>query len=194
MAFTAFAPAADWIDITPVSSLAGWTRAPIPGASVIEPYNQWALSDGVLICKGDGNREWLRYDQELADFILQVEWKAVARDGTYNSGVGVRMSPFVEIWHQAQTKPEGGFLFGNSFKDGSIQRMTLVKEMTENRVKPAGEWNTYEIRCEGPTISLSVNGAVVNVWKDNQVRKGHVGLEAEGYEMHFRNVKVRKLD
>ena len=188
------APAADWVNLTPGGGLKGWTRVPIPGVSVIKPYNQWSAQDGVLICKGDGNREWFRYDEVLTDFVLRVEWKAFARDGAYNSGVGVRMSPHQEIWHQAQTKPVGGFLFGNTFLDGFIQRVSLEDKMIANRVKPAGEWNAYEIRCEGGTISLSVNGAVVNVWKHNQVRKGHIGLEAEGYEMHFRNIRVKKLD
>jgi len=34
--------------------------------------------------------------------------------------------------------------------------------MKENRVKPAGEWNHYEISAQGDHMTLSVNGMVVN--------------------------------
>jgi len=38
-----------------------------------------------------------------------------------------------------------------------------MKEMKENRIKPAGEWNHYEIRVQGDKITLSVNGAAVSL-------------------------------
>lgn len=182
-----------WIDLTPPATLEGWTRIPVPPTDGLKPPNQWSVRDGVVICTGKGQHEWLRSNAEYADFILHVEWKAEARDGNYNSGIGVRMSPWVEIWHQAQTTPKGGYLFGNTFTGGAIQRVSLAKEMKDNRLKPAGEWNTYEIRCEGGAMTLWVNGAVANTWKDNQVRRGHLGLEAEGYEIHFRNLRLKQL-
>ena len=70
-----------WVDLTPNASFEGWTRVPIPGVSVIKPYNQWSVEGQTLVCRGDGEREWLRYDEELGDFILRAEWKATARDG-----------------------------------------------------------------------------------------------------------------
>jgi hypothetical protein len=65
--------------------------------------------------------------------------------------------------------------------------------MKENRVKPAGEWNHYEIRAQGDKIALSVNGAVVNEVAGIALRKGYIGLEAEGYEVAFRNIKLQVL-
>ena len=43
-------------------------------------------------------------------------------------------------------------------------------------------------------MTLWVNGAVTNQWHDCEVPKGYVGLEAEGYRIEFRNVKVKPLD
>ena len=43
-------------------------------------------------------------------------------------------------------------------------------------------------------MTLWVNGAVVNRWPDCEVPKGYVGLEAEGYRIEFRNVKVKSLE
>ena len=184
-----------WADIMPDRTLAGWTRIPVPPTDGLKPQMQWTADRdaGVLICRGDGQHEWLRFDEKLSDFILHVEWNATEREGRYNSGIGVRMSPYAEIWHQAQTTPAGGYMFGDTLVDGNLQRVSLRQQMTENRLRPAGEWNTFEIRCEGGTITLWVNGAVVNRWENMQVRSGHIALEAEGYPISFRNLKLKKL-
>jgi hypothetical protein len=68
----------------------------------------------------------------------------------------------------------------------------LMKEMTENRLKPAGEWNAYDIECRKDTCTLAVNGAVVNTLHTD-VAKGYVGLESEGFRIEFRNVEVTEL-
>ena len=184
---------AAWVDITPGPALKNWTRIPIPPIDGVKPYNQWSVRHGELVCDGKGQHEWLRYDKLLADFVLEVQWKARARNGKYNSGIGVRMSRYGEIWHQAQTSPKGGYWFGVTLIDGFLQRISLRKQMTENRNKPAGRWNDFEIRCQGGTLTLRVNGAVVNTWHDNLIRKGYIGLEGEEYEIHFRNLKLKIL-
>lgn len=188
--------AAGWKDIIPDESLKGWTRIPIPAIDGLKPKMQWRVdaAQHALVCSGDGGHEWLRYDQELGDFVLQVEWRFTPRgpeERRYNSGIGVRLSKYGEIWVQGQTGLSGGYLFGENFTDGAIKRFNLSKEMKENRVKPPGEWNTYEIRAQGDRITLSVNGAVVNELPGVGLRRGYIGLEAEGYEITFRNLKLQ---
>ena len=68
-----------------------------------------------------------------------------------------------------------------------------MSQMTENRIKPAGEWNHYEIRVQGDKITLSVNGLTVNEIAGIALRKGYIGLEAEGHEIAFRNIKLTVL-
>ena len=43
-------------------------------------------------------------------------------------------------------------------------------------------------------MSLWVNGAEVNRWRDCEVPTGYVGLEAEGYRIEFRSVKIKPLE
>lgn len=64
--------------------------------------------------------------------------------------------------------------------------------MTENRVKPPGEWNTFDIRCAGDSCTLAVNGEVVNTAKVG-LGKGYVGLEAEGYQITFKDFRLHEL-
>ncbi len=121
-----------------------------------------------------------------------MDWRFTPKGNVkYNSGIGVRLSQYGELWAQAQTGLSGGYLFGDNLVDGAIQRFNLSKQMKENRVKPAGEWNHYQVRAEGDRITLSVNGAVVSEVSGYALRRGYLGLEAEGHEITFRNLRLQ---
>jgi hypothetical protein len=189
----------DFVDLLPTPSLEGWTRIPIPAISGVNPRIQWRVdpAERVLICSGQGGHEWLRYNQELGDFILTVDWRFTPKgpeEKKYNSGIGIRMTRNGEIWHQAQTGPTGGYLFGETLTSGAVKRFNLMKDMRENRVKPAGEWNSYEVQAIGDRITLSVNGAVVSELTGVGLHRGYIGFEAEGYEITFRNLKLNVLN
>jgi hypothetical protein len=190
----------DEIDLLPTDNLQGWTRIPIPATDGLKPKMQWRVdtAERALICSGDGGHEWLRSDREFTDFILDVDWRFTPRaegEKRYNSGVGIRLSKWGEIWYQAQTGTTGGYLFGQNFlaADGILKSFNLQKEMKENRVKAPGEWNHYQVRAEGDRIRLAVNGAVVNELPNVGLRRGFIGFEAEGYEIAFRNITLKAL-
>ena len=192
---------AGWTDLLAQAGpkLEGWTRGTIPPGRPLNPRSQWSIdpATGHLVCEGNGGHEWLRWDEELGDGIFHVEWRFTPVPGKprYNSGIYARNSADARIWHQAQTgSGSGGYLFGDTEVDGKLQRINLSKQHQRSRVKPAGEWNTFEVACKGKDMTLWVNGAVTNQWHDCQVPKGYVGLEAEGYRIEFRNVKLKPLD
>jgi hypothetical protein len=211
IALLAASPAADtpsalerdpdgWTDLLAQAGpdLKGWTRGPIPPGGKLDPTSQWSLDPATsqLLCGGDRGHEWLRWDKELGDFVFHVEWRFSPVEGKkgYNSGIYARNSADARIWHQAQTGGgSGGFLFGDTPIDGKVQRINLSKQVKDQRVKPAGEWNTFEITCKGRDMTLWVNGAVTCEWHDCQVPRGYVGLEAEGWRIEFRNVKLKPL-
>jgi len=189
-----------WIDMLSEAGpdLEGWTREPIPVGGELNPKSQWSLDQatGHLVCQGDGGHEWLRLDQVLTDFIFHVEWRFTPVPGKkgYNSGVYVRNSSDGKMWHQAQCgDASGGYLFGETFANYAMKPFNLQKETSEQRVKPAGEWNTYEITCKVRDVTLWVNGAVTNHWRPCQVPRGYIGVEAEGWKIEFRNIKIKLL-
>src|SRR5438876_3153565 len=59
--------------------------------------------------------------------------------------------------------------------------------------KPIGEWNQYEITCQGDTIKLVINGKLVNEGTNAELTKGKILLQSEGAEIHFRNVELKPL-
>jgi hypothetical protein len=193
-----------WVDLLADKSLKQWTRVPmspvgqLPAGDVAGP-SPWTVapSGDLLVCEGDkAGHEMFRFAQEAGDFVLHVEWRYAgpSTDKPYNSGVLARASADAAIWHQAQTGAAGGYLFGATLVDGKPVRVNMRDKMAENRIKPAGEWNVYEIRAVGKTMTLWVNGAVVSELPNLEVPRGYVGLEAEGYRMEFRNLKLKTLD
>jgi len=187
-----------WIDILPEESFKGWTRVAIPPDKALNPVSQWKLDKAhrTIICEGDRGHEWLRYDRELGDLILHVEWRFTEREGLkgYNSGVFVRNSADGRVWLQAQVGAgNDGFLFGQTLLDGKLTDIKFSPKPTVNHIKPPGEWNIYEVRCQGPKITLSVNGEVSSEFEVPEVPKGYLGLEAEGFRIEFRNLKFKPL-
>ena len=162
----------------------------------------------------------LRYNTPYKDLVFHVEWKFTRlpdEKAKYNSGVFIRNDADGTIWHQGQTSLDGGYLFGDTPVNGVIKRFNLRPQMVENRVKPAGVWNTYDLTAQGRTITLanasvdsaiavnvglatnvgiltlSVNGKVVNEYTQTEILEGYVALEAEGYRIEFRNIRVKPL-
>jgi hypothetical protein len=181
------------------AALKGWTRTTLHPTDKLGEKSQWSFdpSTGLLFCEGNGGHDWLRWDKELGDFVLHVETRftpVATGKKSYNSGFYVRNSADARIWHQAQVG--GGpdaFLFGETLVQGELKRFNFSKQQAAKRARPAGEWNVFEVTCQGKDVSLWVNGEVVNDWHDCQVPRGFVGLEAEGYRIEFRNVKVKPL-
>ena len=195
---TAHRGESEWTDIFPTVSLQGWTRVGIPPNHPLSPSSQWTVdaANHTLICSGDQGHEWLRYDRELGDFVLHVEWRLAKVEGAknYNSGVFVRNSADGRIWYQAQVgTTSAGYLFGDNPVDSSLQRFDLHSSLTGNHVNDAGQWNTYDIRCQGPVITLTVNGAKTSEFDQCHNLKGYLGLEAEGSRIEFRNLRVSTL-
>jgi hypothetical protein len=183
-----------WVDLLE-GGLKDWRRVPIPPKSKLKDKSPWSLSkDGkTLTCDGVGIHEMLLFDREVADGVLHVEWrfKPVDKKG-YNSGVYIRNSADGAIWHQAQVGTDVGYLFGTTLISGKPARIPTNKLPGMQRAKPIGEWNTFEITAKGKNITLWVNGAVTAEWKSCEVPRGYLGLEAEGYVIEFRNVKLKE--
>ena len=193
---SACAASAQSINLFPADYQAQWTRVAIPPSKPVSDIPQWHVdvATRTIVCDGNGGHDWLRFNHELGNFIFAIKWRFTPVEGTtkYNSGVFFRNNEDGSIWHQAQTSLGGGYIFGLTPVDGKPTAFNLSKQMTENRVKPAGKWNAYAIRCVGDTCTLDVNGKVVNTTKVG-LDKGYIGLESEGYRIEFKDFKLQQL-
>jgi len=186
-----------WIDLLPGKDLAGWKRVPIAPDTKLGAKNPWSVKGGLLLCDGVGVKEMLLHDKERGDGIFHVEWRFRKVEGKqdYNSGIYVRTSADGKVWHQAQVAhaekpPLVGDLFGLTRRDGKSESF-LVRGTGASRVRPPGEWNTFEITAKANTVSVWVNGATTCTWDKCPVTRGHVGLQAEFFFIEFRNLKFK---
>src|SRR5947208_1262903 len=78
----------------------------------------------------------------------------------------------------------------NGKDQGGRDRWEAVRRQVE---KPVGEWNQYEITCQGDTIKSVINGQHVNTGTHAEMTKGHILLQSEGAPVVFRNVEIKSL-
>jgi len=86
---------------------------------------------------------------------------------------------------------------------------------SKNAMKPAGEWNHFEVTANGAKVSIALNGEKIvecdldqgsepekspdgtkNKFKTplkDFPREGHVGLQDHGSEVWFRNLKIKPI-
>jgi hypothetical protein len=185
---------------------------PITWINVNTKDTTWAKDHNELICHGNPIGV-VRSAKKYENFMLHVEWKHMEAGG--NSGIFVwsqaipgeenRLPDGVEVqmleldWVNLNTrngkKPPIAYVHGELFGVGGVKTIPdnprgERSKSIENRCKGKGEWNTYDVICVDGTIKLSVNGKFVNGISQSTQRSGYLCLEAEGAEIHFRNLKV----
>jgi hypothetical protein len=152
----------------------------------------------------------LVYDKSYGDFVLRCDVKMAQPE--CNSGIFVRTGDLsdpvdsgIEVQVLHDTEPGR-----NSF--GSIYDLVAPSKDATNG---PGKWDTVEIRCEGPQVTVSVNGekvASINCDEWDQPgkrpdgsthkfrkaikdfpRSGFIGLQDHGHDVWYKNIKLREL-
>lgn len=183
-------------------NLEGWTI--FVGDSTVAPKDFFYVKEGVIETVGVPNG-YLRTVKQYADYHLHLEWRYP--ENPTNSGVFVHTSGPDLLWpahYQGQLKVEnaGDFIvhgvgeyatLGDSTYTSSAEVKPIASKLNPGNENPAGEWNSYDIRCEGNTVELRVNGLFQNRATDCSLTSGAIGLQAEGSRIQFRNLWVRQL-
>lgn len=68
-----------------------------------------------------------------------------------------------------------------------------IKNLTDSSEKPVGEWNAMRIICRADTVTVYVNGDLVNAGSHATAQKGQIAIQAEGSEVEFRKVLLTPL-
>ena len=139
-----------------------------------------------------------------AKFKVNAETRRLARatpgDNRLPNGVEVQMLEldWVKLNKRDGKTPPIAYVHGELFGVGGVKivpdnpRGPRSKSI-ENRCKPRGEWNTYDVVAVDGVVKLSVNGKFVNGVTGSTQKKGYLCLESEGKEIHFRNIRLMKL-
>ena len=169
---TSLAGDTNWTSLFNGKDLAGWQ----------------VMNDGVFTVTNDVLRiergmGWLRTEKEFTDFVLEAECRGL--ETNYNSGF------FVRSGQAGKPFPDGGLQV--NLKQSALGALVRGKDVvlqSKTPPQPAGEWMKFRIEARGRSLKLSVNGG--NVWEFTELEpaSGHVGIQAEGRRMEFRNVRL----
>lgn len=154
-------------------------------------------------------------NEVFGDFELKLEWK-ISPNG--NSGIMFLVKEDPRYKYAHYTGPEMQVLDNNGHPDAKIVKhragdlYDLITSKPEN-VKPAGEWNSVQIKLKDSKLELWQNGVKVvatTLWDDNwnrlvagskfkdledfaKFKSGHIVLQDHGNEVWYKNIKIRKL-
>lgn len=143
--------------------------------------DNWKIKDGVIYLTG-AMRPHLVTTREFGDFEVKFEWRALTPK--FNGGFYIR------------SRPDGGSNqirvdrnFEGAFLAGTIKGAKAAPTLQ----KAVGEWNEWRVLVKGATVTLWCNGKLA--WEATGLApaRGHIGLQAEGTPMEFRNLQVREL-
>ncbi|RKQ86807.1 glucose/arabinose dehydrogenase [Solirubrobacter pauli] len=174
-----------------LDSLAGWRQA---SAGSFARQADCSL-------KTVGNAGMLWWPGERFDtYSLKLDWKLAGDD---NSGVFVGFPDPGNDWnvaftrgHEVQIDPTDdadsttGSIYNYSAPDAAARDAAL---------RPAGQWNEYEIVVEGQRIQVFLNGVKINDFTNTDPNRmtipGFIGIQnhAAGDDVFFRNIRLRKL-
>lgn len=166
----------------------------------------YVVENGILICPADGGGN-LYTDKEYANFILRFDVK-VAPGG--NNGVGLRApleGDAAYVGMESQILDDYAPVYAGLRPEqyhGSIYDLFPAKRGV---TKPAGEWNSEEIICDGRHVTVKVNGMVIvdanlDDIKDESAlakhpglarKSGYIGFLGHGTRVEFKNIQLKEL-
>ncbi|MGO8750939.1 MAG: DUF1080 domain-containing protein [Thermoguttaceae bacterium] len=178
-------------------SFAGWEG---------DTKNTFRIEDGAIVGGSLKQRvphnAFLCTTRSYTNFVLWAECKLVGRA---NGGIQIRSQRVPNHYEVSgfqadmDTGPDGGY-WGTLYDESRRNRTIAVPDKTllRSAVKP-GDWNLYEIRCEGPRIRLFLNGVqtVDYTEKDEKIpQSGIIGLQIHGgepSEAWYRKITIEEL-
>jgi len=182
-----------------------------------QPATNWVVEDGVIALKNRTDRQehndnYLWTPKMYGDFVLELEFKVT--QGT-NSGVYLRTSNMKDPVFTGIEVQVGNSAPGRPLARGSVGGLYDLVAPTSHAVKP-DEWNRYTITCDGPKISVVLNGTLVSEanldqWTEARknpdgsankfdralkdfARAGYIGLQDHGSPVWYRNIRIKPLN
>jgi hypothetical protein len=193
--------------------LSGWT-SDVPAADGKPDHPpSFAVRDGMLVSLGKPEGH-LVTDRSFADYRLVVEYRWPGEPG--NCGVLVHASTLRRLYGMFPQSIECQMYAGNAGDFWCIgeditvpdmearrgprdswgvdgDRARRIKNLTDGSEKAPGEWNQMVIECRGDTITVWVNGDLVNAGTGCTAKAGKIAVQAEGATAEFRKLTLTPL-
>lgn len=162
--------------------------------STPEAKAAWSAKDGVISCTGEPTG-FIRTEASHKNYTLSFDWRW-SGEKIGNSGLLLHAgeTPEGKAWPvsieaQLESGNAGDFWsIGSKIEATGKNTGIRWQRIADPKEKPIGEWNTMIVVCVGDTITVHVNGTLVNQGKNASVTKGAIGFQSEGTPIEFRNI------
>jgi len=197
----------DWVPLFNGKDFEGWTFDVLDDS---KPETIWSIKDGTVVVSGKGKSTGvMRTAKDYANYELQFEWRWPDEPG--NSGLLLHCGKPRErnVWpHSLEVQLASGtagdfIIIGKTidvpkeqhakFKPGQWMER-LRHNLTDDSEKKPGEWNKLRVIVEGGTITVHINGDLVNKGTNCSAERGAICLQSERANVQFRNIRLRPLD
>ena len=211
-------PANEWITLFDGETFEGWK---VYGSDSIT--NEWQIIDGALVCHagaGDQNRGFastsIRTVDAFGNFEFELEYK-IGKGG--NSGIFYHVVETDEYGYDFLTGPEFQVL-DDEFSRSESEAYKMVganyamhAPTVEKKINPSMEWNKVKIVYNNGHVEHWLNDVKLlefeegseewlalkakSKWAETEsyakYKEGSFSLQNHGDEVHYRNIRVRKL-
>ncbi len=176
--------------------------------------DKWQVEDGTLTITGKGGGDIITKKQ-YESFELQLDWKISACG---NSGIFFHVIEHDTLPRVYHSGPEMQVLDNTCHPDAKIPNHRAgdnydLHPVSEETVKPAGEWNSVRLIVDNGHVEHWLNGTKVvsyelgsPEWEElyqnskfakwpmyGQAGKGHIALQDHGDKVWFRDIKIKEL-
>lgn len=176
--------------------LSGWNF--VVENDAVPAEEVFTVREGVISVKGEP-LGYMYTKEKYRNFTLQLEYRWAGEES--NSGVFFLIedpaNPFpkgIECQLKAGKAGDLVLLAGadlNEYQlpEGVTERpaFPVISKAAPSGEKSTGEWNSVKITVEEGVITIYINDILQNN-ATSEVKEGHIGLQSEGGEIHFRNL------
>jgi len=166
----------------------------------------WKIRDGAFV--GGSlettvpQNEFVATTAQYTNFVLRLQFKLLGSEGFVNAGVQVR-SQRVPNHHEmiGYQVDIGDPTWWGSIYDESRRNKVLAQSNMDavNKILRRGDWNQYEIRCEGNRVRAYINGLMTVDYTEPDAtipQFGRIGMQVHGggkAEVHYRDIQLLAL-
>ncbi|MCA9041688.1 MAG: DUF1080 domain-containing protein [Planctomycetaceae bacterium] len=163
----------------------------------------WREEQGVLICTGKP-KGYAFTQQSYDNFVIRYDYRFEPserhrKEGKLdytNTGVLMYITGEDQIWPKS-IEVQGKHMEMASIKENGGISAVEIDDHPEKREavrKPVGEWNSIEVNSKDGVLTTYLNGEQICQNKPGEVNSGRIGFQSEGFEVHYRNIRIKKTE